>query len=110
MDPFSAIGVVASVAGLLALGGKMVSLLSVMTSVNGAPDLARAVLAEMSDIFTALRRVQDSINGVMAVPARRRKFILVEHLVTTLTGCVAAYSELEAVVDDLVLRLLLRYC
>lgn len=37
----------------------------------------------------------------MLEQCERRKYILVEHLVATLIGCVITYSELEAIVDNL---------
>ncbi|KAH0541711.1 hypothetical protein FGG08_003803 [Glutinoglossum americanum] len=98
MDPLS---VAASVVGLLLAGGKMAGLLSKMTSLTDAPALARAVLTEMSDISAALRHTQDFLRGAIAVPAERRQYILLEHLVATLTGCVTTYSELEPIVDSL---------
>lgn len=101
MDPLTAISVASSVVGLLALGGKIISLLSKITSVNNAPDLARDVKAEMTDISAALRHIQEFLSGEMVVPFQRRHYILVEHVVATLTGCVTTYSELEAIVDNL---------
>jgi hypothetical protein len=98
MDPLS---VAASLVGLLAAGGKIISLLSKVTSVTDAPVLAREALTELNDISTALQHLQDFVTGATVVPAERRQHVFLEHLVASLTGCVTTYSELEKIVDSL---------
>ena len=98
MDPLS---VTASVIALLGAGGKIISLLSKVTTIADAPDLATATLVEMTDISTALRHIGDFVNGAIKVPAERQKYILLDHLLATLTGCLTTYSELEAITDSL---------
>ena len=98
MDPLS---VTASVIALLGAGGKIISLLSKVTTIADAPDLAIATLVEMTDISTALRHIGDFVNGAIKVPAERQKYIRLDYLLTTLTGCLTTYSELEAIIDSL---------
>ncbi|OCL04840.1 hypothetical protein AOQ84DRAFT_367150 [Glonium stellatum] len=98
MDPLS---VSASVIALIGAGGKIVSLLSRVTAIADAPALAAVTLTEMTDISTALRHIQDFINGTVKVPIERQQNILVEHIIATLTGCLKTYSELEKIVDSL---------
>lgn len=95
MDPLS---VLASVVGLLAAAGKMAQLLRKLTATADAPALARVVLAEMDDTTVALGHLQEYLNGTNAVNSDRKRFILLEHVVATLTGAVTTYSELEAII------------
>ena len=95
MDPLS---VAASVVGLLAAAGKMAQLLRKLTAMADAPALARVVLAEMNDTTAALSQLQEYLNGTNHVNSDRKKFILLEHVVATLTGAVTTYSELEAII------------
>ncbi|KAH0538887.1 hypothetical protein FGG08_004543 [Glutinoglossum americanum] len=97
MDPLS---VAASVVGLLIAAGKMAQSLKQLTSLADAPSSAKAVLTEMSDMAAALEHLQDYLNGTTSVPAGRGQFILLEHVVVTLTGCVTTYSELELIIDS----------
>lgn len=98
MDPLS---VTASVIALLGAGGKIISLLSQVAAIADAPALAIVTLAEMTDISTALRHIQDFVDGAVQVPVERQQHILLEHLVATLTGCLITYSELDAITDSL---------
>ena len=98
MDPLS---VAASVIALLGAGGKIVSLLSKVTTIADAPALATDALMGMIDISTALRHIGDFVNGAIKVPAERQKYIRLEYLLETLTGCLTTYSELEAIIDSL---------
>ncbi|MCJ1260862.1 hypothetical protein MMC22_000726 [Lobaria immixta] len=93
MDPLSA---AASVVGLLAAAGKTAQLLRKLTAMADAPALVRVVLAEMDDTTVALGHLQEYLNGTNAVNSDRKKFILLEHVVATLTGAVTTYSKLEA--------------
>ena len=98
MDPLS---VAASVIALLGAGGKIVSLLSKVATIADAPALATVTLMEMTDVSTALRHIGDFVNGAIKVPAERQKYILLDHLLATLTGCLTTYSELEVIIDSL---------
>ena len=98
MDPLS---VTASVIALLGAGGKIISLLSQVAAIADAPALAIVTMAEMTDISTALRHIQDFVNGSVKVPVERQQHILLEHLVATLTGCLITYSELDAIINGL---------
>ena len=98
MDPLS---VTASVIALLGAGGKIISLLSQLTAIKDAPELARITLTEMHDISAALRHIQDFVKDTDKVPAERRQHIRLEHLVAALTGCLTTYSELNAIVESL---------
>ena len=97
MDPLS---VAASVAGLILAAGKMTSLLTKMTALSDAPNSAQAVLTEMVDMSAALGQIRTVLDGASNIPVEGRRFILLEHVVATLTGCVTTYSELEGIIDS----------
>lgn len=99
MDPLS---VAASVVGLLAAGGKVSSLLvTVVTKGRDAANLAQSLLREVSDISAALGHLQSYILQRISVPPARGSLILLEHILTSLTGCVTTYSDLQATLDTL---------
>lgn len=98
MDPLS---VAASVIALLGTGGKIVSLLSKVTTIADAPALATDTLMGVTDISTALRHIGDFVNGAIKVPAERQKYVRLDYLLATLTGCLTTYFELEAIIDSL---------
>ena len=94
MDPLS---VAASVVGLLAAGGKVTSLLfAIITSCKDSPELARSIMWEVADISAALGHLQDFVGGRTAATSERGSLILLDQLLTTLTGCVTTYSDLQS--------------
>ncbi|KAI9694371.1 MAG: hypothetical protein M1820_008971 [Bogoriella megaspora] len=99
MDPLS---VGASVVGLLSAGAKLsASLHSIICNVLDAPSLAQNVLQEVGDIAASLARIQIYLNGQAQADPERGSLILIEHILTTLTGCVTTYSELQCLLDSL---------
>ncbi|KAI1121242.1 hypothetical protein F5Y10DRAFT_256717 [Nemania abortiva] len=99
MDPLS---VAASVVGLLAAGSKVTSLLfTVITRCKASSALARSILFEVADISAALGHLQDFISNRRKAAAERGNLILLDQLLTTLTGCVTTYSDLQFTLDGL---------
>ncbi|KAK3936615.1 hypothetical protein QBC46DRAFT_394652 [Diplogelasinospora grovesii] len=98
MDPLS---IAASVAGLLAAGGKLVAVFTLISRLSDAPPLCRAALTELCDISSALRQIQKFLQDQASIPSGRREHVLLEHLAAALTGCVMTKDELETVVDNL---------
>lgn len=99
MDPLS---VSASVVGLLGAGASITStLFALVSSIRDAPQLAQSLLREMADISAALGSLQIYIRGRAEASAERGALILLEHVLTTLTGCVTTYSDLQRVMDGL---------
>ncbi|KAI8314597.1 hypothetical protein K4K59_002678 [Colletotrichum sp. SAR11_240] len=97
MDPLS---VSASVVGLLAAGCKLSSaLFVVVSSTREAPKSAQSLLCEIADISAALGSLQSFVTGRVQASAERGALILLEHILTTLTGCVTTYSDLQHMVD-----------
>jgi hypothetical protein len=98
MDPLS---IAASVAGLIAAGGKLTAILTQISRLSDAPPLCKAVLTEVCDTAAALRQVQNFLDGQLHVPSERREHILLEHVAATLTGCVMTKDELETLLDGM---------
>jgi hypothetical protein len=99
MDPLS---VAASVAGLLSLAGSLSGKLSTFVRrVRDAPDELKIILTELNGLKTVLGELQLYILGNTLVHPARRHLILVEQVLTTLTGCVTTCSDLEVELKDI---------
>ncbi|EXL45948.1 hypothetical protein FOCG_11942 [Fusarium oxysporum f. sp. radicis-lycopersici 26381] len=99
MDPLS---VSASVVGLLGAGAKITSCLwTFATNARDAPQLARHLVFEVADITAALGSLQAYVRGQAQAPGERGALILLEHVLTTLTGCVTTFSDLQRLMDQL---------
>lgn len=99
MDPLS---VSASVVGLLGARAQITSFLfTIVSNVRDAPKLAESLVTEMADIAAALGSLQSYVCNRTQVSAERGALILLEHVSTTLTGCVTTYSDLQRIIDDL---------
>ncbi len=96
MDTLS---VACSIAGLLAAGAKTSKTLKNITSTCDIPVLMDSLLAELTAISEVLGQIQEFLYWPASVSIQSRRFILLEHVVVTLTGCVVTYSELDAIVD-----------
>ena len=99
MDPLS---VTASVVGLLAATAKVSKLLSAF--INGArkaPELAEKVLMEVSDVSAALTQLQTSILDLESANPSRKRMVMLDKVVVTLTNCVLIFSDLESMVCSL---------
>ncbi|KAH6682774.1 hypothetical protein B0J14DRAFT_574349 [Halenospora varia] len=99
MDPLS---VTASVIGLLAATGKVVSVLNkVKSSLGSASQLVDQLLSQIKEVEISLFAVDNLLVGIQSAPRRRIAMIQVDQLVATLTETVLTFSELEAMVTPL---------
>ncbi|CZR32655.1 uncharacterized protein FPRO_01975 [Fusarium proliferatum ET1] len=99
MDPLC---VSASVVGLLGAGAKITSCLwTFATNARDAPQLARHLVFEVADITAALGSLQAYVCGQTQAPGERGALILLEHVLTTLTGCITTFSDLQSLMDQL---------
>jgi hypothetical protein len=99
MDPLS---VSASVVGLLAAGVAATNALSkFIRDGRDAPKVIQHLLQEITDTTAALNSLQAYLNRRLRTPKRCEALILLEHVLTTLTGCVTTYSDLQLLVDEL---------
>lgn len=99
MEPLS---VAASIVGLLATGGKVTSLLfAFINKCQQPPKFARSIMIEVADISTALGHLQTFLTDPAKTGSERGNLILLDQLLTTLTGCVTTYSDLQLLLDSL---------
>lgn len=99
MDPLS---VAAGVAGLLTAGGKVTALLfTIISKCKESPNLAQSILFEVADISAALGHLQDFLVDRTNAATERRNLILLDQLLTTLTGCVTTYSDIQFILMGL---------
>ena len=98
-DPLS---VAAGVAGIVMAAAQISSVLIKFTkSTIAAPQQAKVVLTEVSDIGGILSHLQSFLLG-LDIPDRSRASLLkVEKVVTIVSGCVLTFSELEKLLDEL---------
>jgi len=94
----AALSVVASVAGLLHIGAKVIEFLSTAAD---APSTARNVLAEVKALDNIFRQLEEFIDNFADQSMAGKSRINVEDLVVTLTGCVCTYSELDRELERL---------
>ncbi|KAI0421682.1 hypothetical protein F5X98DRAFT_329061 [Xylaria grammica] len=99
MDPLS---VAASVVGLIAAGGKVAALLcKVVDKYKDSEALAESILLEVEGVSTALGHLQSFLrDGAEAAP-ERGNLILLDQVLTTLTGCVTTYSDIQFILAGL---------
>ncbi|WXC48166.1 hypothetical protein QX201_007881 [Fusarium graminearum] len=99
MDPLS---VAASAIGLLSAGAKITSILvSFTNNVQDSPKLAQHLITEIADITAAISALQSYITGIAQIPKERGALVLLENVLTSLTGCVVTYSDLQTIIDNL---------
>jgi hypothetical protein len=92
------LSVASSVAGLLQVGAKVVGFLCTMSD---APSLARHVLDQTTSLVTIFEQLDDFIaDAERPGKGSRKAMIYVNQIVTTLTGCVCAFSELEECLES----------
>lgn len=98
-DPLS---IAAGIIGVVTAAAQISSLLIRFTrSTIAAPQQAKVVLTEVSDISGILSHLQSYLLG-LDVPNRSRTSLLkVEKVVTIVSGCVLTFSELEKLLDEL---------
>ena len=98
-DPLS---VAAGVAGVVVAAAQISSLLLKSTkSTIAAPQQAKVVLTEVSDIGGILSHLQTFLLGLDLPDRSRASLLRVETLVTIVSGCVLTFSELEKLLDEL---------
>ncbi|KAI5781264.1 ankyrin repeat-containing domain protein [Geopyxis carbonaria] len=95
------LSVAASLAGLLQLSAKVISLLSTM---KDAPSLAENVYREVVALKAIFHQLQEFISQSPTTSEGQGGMIHVDHIVVTLTGCVCAFGELERELEDLELN------
>ena len=98
-DPLS---IAAGVVGVVTAAAQISLLLTKFTkSTIAAPQQARVVLAEVSDISVILSQLQSFLLGLESPNISRTSLLKVEKVVTIVTGCVLTFSELEKLLDEL---------
>ena len=98
-DPLS---VAAGVAGVVVAAAQISSLLIKFTkSTIAAPQQAKVVLTEVSDIGGILSHLQSFLLGLDLPDRSRASLLKVENVVTIVSGCVLTFSELEKLLDEL---------
>ncbi|GAW24008.1 hypothetical protein ANO14919_135870 [Xylariales sp. No.14919] len=99
MDPLS---VAASVVGLIAAGGKVAVLLyKVVDKYKDSEALAQSILQEVEGVSTTLGHLQPFLRGGAEAAPERGNLILLDQVLTTLTGCVTTYSEIQFILAGL---------
>ena len=101
-DPLS---VAAGVIGIVTAAAQISSLLVKFTAkVKNAPQQASVLLTEVSDTSRLLAQLQPFLLGFETPDQSRTCLLQVESVTTVLTGCVATFSELQEVLDNLELE------
>jgi hypothetical protein len=94
MDPLS---VAASIAGLLAISGKLSSILSTIAKgVRDAPGAVFSALSEVKTTNAAIAALQELILKITSISMNRRALIGLEPLLVTLSETVLKFEELDA--------------
>ena len=98
-DPLS---IAAGVVGIVTAAAQISSLLIKFTlSTIAAPQQAKIVLSEVSDISVILSQLQQFLLGLNLPDRSRTSLLKVEKVVTVVSGCVLTFSELEKLLDEL---------
>ena len=98
-DPLS---VSAGVAGLVVAAAQISSLLIKFTkSTIAAPQQAKVVLTEVSDIGGILSHLQSFLLGLDLPDKSRASLLRVDLLVAIVSSCVLTFSELEKLLDEM---------
>lgn len=99
MDPIS---VAASIVGLLGAAASVSSLLvTLIDTAKGAPRLAKSVLLEVNAISVCLTQLQEFLVESRAHPRSRRRLVLIEQIVVTLTACMMTFADLEKIASTM---------
>lgn len=101
-DPLS---LAASVTGLISLSAQITSVLySFATSALEARKSVDRVLSEMQTMNSIFSQVQGFIYSASEESSDTERLLMIslDHLVTTLTGCVLIFSQLEKHINELV--------
>lgn len=93
------LSVASSIAGLLQVSAKVIGFLFTM---GDAPSIARNALDQVNSLTAILHQLNDFIQEFETSGRENRKSMMyLRQIVTTLTGCVCAFSELEEVLEDM---------
>ena len=99
MDPLS---VIASITGLLTAAAKISSAVSsLITAWKDAPLSFSAIVAETSALSACLTQLRPFLQGIERAPESHAEGISVEQVLTVLSSCVLAISELQKTLDVL---------
>ncbi|KAF3280517.1 hypothetical protein TWF970_002737 [Orbilia oligospora] len=95
-----AIGLAASIVGLIAASAKFIPwLVDISNKIADVPDSVRTMMLELNETSIVLKGVQAYINEEEQVAAYRKSLISLENISITLTGFVVTYSDLEKHLD-----------
>lgn len=98
-DPLS---IAAGVVGLLTAAAQISTLLATFTaSTKNAPEAARVVLTEVGDIEGILKQLQSFLEGKESSNRSGARLLQIDQVVKVITGCVLTFSELENLLDKL---------
>jgi cell division control protein 24 len=96
-DPLS---IAASVAGLLAVAGKISNVVSgFATSVADAPESAQQTAMACEEIRLVLLSLQQLMEKLAGLPRERKEMIQFKHLVVVFRQSILTFSELEALTN-----------
>lgn len=101
-DPIS---VAAGVIGIVTAAMQVSNLLIDFTRrTKHAPVLANIVLTEVDDIYAIMKQLQPFLLGLEIPDQSRTSLLQVDSVVAVLTSCVATFSELKELTDQLKAR------
>lgn len=99
MDPLSAAGSIVGLIGVTATTTRILK--TFINTVKNAPDLAKNVLAEVTEISACLTQLQAFLLGTKVMSRSRASLLMVEQIIVALTNCVMIFSELDKILDML---------
>lgn len=92
----------ASVVGLLIATAQVSKLLTkFIHSGKNAPSLAKHVLREVSDIDAVITQLRGFLDGSRSGSQSRKKLVMMDQVLVTLTTCVMTFSELQSILESL---------
>lgn len=107
-DPLS---VAAGVVGVLTAAAQISSrLVRFARTVKAAPEQARVVATEVSDLSGILSHLQSFLLGHEHSHQSRTALLQVDQLVTVVSGCVLTFQELEKLLDDFEIEKMAAMC
>ena len=98
-DPLS---IAAGCVGVLTAAAQISSLLIKFTNnTKNAPDQARVVLTEVSDVSGILSQLQSLLLRANSVASSRTALLQVDQVVSIISGCILTFSELQELLNNL---------
>ena len=98
-DPLS---IAAGCVGVLTAAAQISSLLIKFTNnTKNAPDQARVVLTEVSDVSGILSQLQSLLLRAKSVASSRTSLLQVDQVVSIISGCILTFSELQELLNNL---------